>query len=233
MTQPPNPHEDTRLFAQISLALAHAGCVGEAADLAARYAAKVTGATLVMVAQPDRRQLPQVVGSTDEEHALLVQRAWVDSFGTLPPPPDQRTTVIDDLAADTRYPAFTSRVAAETPYRSSMSVYVAVGERFDGLFALYHEEPGYFGPDVQVMATVMAEQAAVALAAVAGHEQARHLLDGLATSRMIGAAVGIAMAVRKLTLEQGFDLLRRESQRANRKLRDVAMDVVDTGVLPG
>ena len=34
----------------------------------------------------------------------------------------------------------------------------------------------------------------------------------------------------KITAEQAFELLRRSSQHLNRKLRNVAQDVVDTGL---
>jgi AmiR/NasT family two-component response regulator len=40
------------------------------------------------------------------------------------------------------------------------------------------------------------------------------------------------MHQRKITETEGFDLLRRASQRTNRKLRDIADEVVTTGTLP-
>jgi hypothetical protein len=54
----------------------------------------------------------------------------------------------------------------------------------------------------------------------------------LASNRQIGAAVGILMQSRKLTQPEAFELLRRTSQNLNRKLRDVADEVVLTGALP-
>ncbi|WP_138732536.1 ANTAR domain-containing protein [Modestobacter excelsi] len=60
-----------------------------------------------------------------------------------------------------------------------------------------------------------------------------HLRAGLQTSRCIGMAMGILMTRRGLTEAAAFDVLARASQNANRKLRDVADDVVLTGELPG
>jgi AmiR/NasT family two-component response regulator len=56
-----------------------------------------------------------------------------------------------------------------------------------------------------------------------------HLEAALVSSRRIGAAIGILMARRHVTYDQAFELLRVASQQGNRKLRDVAEDVIFTG----
>ncbi len=63
-------------------------------------------------------------------------------------------------------------------------------------------------------------------------EQVTHLELALTSARRIGAAIGILMARHCITDEQAFGLLRVLSQRSHRKLRDIAEDVVLTGVLP-
>ena len=62
--------------------------------------------------------------------------------------------------------------------------------------------------------------------------RAANLQAALASNRQIGTAMGILMQQRKVTEAEAFDQLRRASQTANRKLRDVADDVVLTGTLP-
>ena len=62
--------------------------------------------------------------------------------------------------------------------------------------------------------------------------RAANLETALLSNRQIGTAIGILMHQRKITETEGFDLLRRASQRTNRKLRDVADEVVTTGTLP-
>ena len=61
-------------------------------------------------------------------------------------------------------------------------------------------------------------------------------IDGLEvalrTNRQIGVAIGITMALHGLTTEEAFDVLSKASQNQNRKLRDVADDVVFTGEVP-
>lgn len=54
----------------------------------------------------------------------------------------------------------------------------------------------------------------------------------LSTSRLIGQAVGIVMAQRKISEDEAFGLLREASQRLRRKVRDIAAEVVLTGEIP-
>ncbi|MGX5657244.1 ANTAR domain-containing protein [Geodermatophilus nigrescens] len=58
------------------------------------------------------------------------------------------------------------------------------------------------------------------------------LRAALGSNRRMGMAIGVLMASRRLTAEQAFDALRTASSHANRKLRDVAEDVLWTGTLP-
>ena len=62
-------------------------------------------------------------------------------------------------------------------------------------------------------------------------EQISHLETALATNRRIGIAIGIVMDRHHVTDDQAFDLLRRESQLRNQKLRELAEEVIYTGTL--
>ena len=61
--------------------------------------------------------------------------------------------------------------------------------------------------------------------------KAENLHRALDSNRDIGAAMGILMARHQLTSDQAFDLLRRTSQRAHRKIVSIAADVIETGEL--
>jgi hypothetical protein len=63
-------------------------------------------------------------------------------------------------------------------------------------------------------------------------ERAAGLVLALDSNRQIGTAVGVLMALHKVTKEQAFDLLKWTSHNTNRKIREVADDVVETGTLP-
>lgn len=62
--------------------------------------------------------------------------------------------------------------------------------------------------------------------------RSEHLSRALEHSRDIGAAIGIVMSRLMVTQDDAFDWLRRASQDQNRKLYDVACDVVATGDVP-
>ncbi|SDO81727.1 ANTAR domain-containing protein [Pedococcus dokdonensis] len=61
--------------------------------------------------------------------------------------------------------------------------------------------------------------------------QVKNLQEALRTARLIGAAIGIVMASTKVDQPSAFEALRRASMDRNRKLRDVAEQLVLTGTL--
>ena len=58
------------------------------------------------------------------------------------------------------------------------------------------------------------------------------LRQALQTNRTIGTAVGIVMTPLRAGPERAFQVLVRTSQQSNRKLHDIAAEVVRTGALP-
>lgn len=66
----------------------------------------------------------------------------------------------------------------------------------------------------------------------AEHALSAQLRHALERSRDIGMAIGITMNASGITSEQAFEVLSKISQSTNRKLRDVAADLVRTGVQP-
>lgn len=80
------------------------------------------------------------------------------------------------------------------------------------------------------LAHVFAHHASVVLANAAAYAAAEakveQLMDALASRDVIGQAKGILMAREGCTSEKAFDILRQASQRTQRKLRDIAEEVV-------
>ena len=78
--------------------------------------------------------------------------------------------------------------------------------------------------------------AATALRRRAAVEKAETTADNLqvalASSREIGAAIGIVMAGLQVTQADAFAILRETSQSQNRKLKDIAAEIVLTGEIP-
>lgn len=139
--------------------------------------------------------------------------------------------VCADLLIDNRWPALQARMDAPTGVRSVLSLRLFLQQDTVGSLTLYSTVPGAFTGDGQAVAEAFAVHAAVAVQAAQDRFKAANLQAALDSSRQIGAAIGILMARENLTDDAAFHRLRRASQNANRKLRDVADEVVFTGHL--
>jgi len=90
-----------------------------------------------------------------------------------------------------------------------------------GSLNLYSLQPDAFDDEDIAVGSVFAAHVAVALAGATRETQAK------ADSRnVIGMAKGIIMARQEVSDDDAFDILRRASQRANVKLREMAERVV-------
>jgi hypothetical protein len=125
-------------------------------------------------------------------------------------------------------------VAGELGWLSMLSYRLSpelTGDVVAGL-NLYSDRANAFDDDAAEIGLLLATHAAAIVAAHLSSERAMNLEKALDTSREIGTAVGVLMSAHKLTREQAFDLLRIASQRSNRRVQELAIEVVDTGSLP-
>jgi GAF domain-containing protein len=139
-----------------------------------------------------------------------------------------------DLRTDQRWPEFGRRAVEATGIVSMLSIRLFL-ETDDGMIAglnLYSHQPNAFGSDSETMAVLLATHGALALANATAREKIRNLEIALKSSRDIGAAIGVLMAMHKVDRQQAFDLLVVASQRTHRKLVELAREVADTGALP-
>jgi hypothetical protein len=106
-----------------------------------------------------------------------------------------------------------------------------------GVFTLYGTAPDAFTDEDQEFASMLAVYVAVAVAMAQRRDEVDRreaaLHRALSTRDVIGQAKGILMERQKLSAGEAFDLLRRVSQRLNRKLAEVAQEVAETGAIPG
>ena len=79
---------------------------------------------------------------------------------------------------------------------------------------------------------MFAPMAALAVQNAVRAQEIEHLQTALHASRQIGVAIGILMARQLVTYDEAFGQLVTASQHFNRKVRDIALEVVDTGELP-
>ena len=106
-----------------------------------------------------------------------------------------------------------------------------------GVLSLYGAAPDAFTSEDEEFTLIVAAflSAAVALARRKDHVERREaaLHRALSSRDVIGQAKGILMERQRLSAGDAFDLLRRVSQRMNRKLTEVAEHLAETGELPG
>lgn len=135
----------------------------------------------------------------------------------------------DDLETEQRWGDF-AQAAVELGVRAMLSFQLFVQERDLGALNIYAAEPNPFTEDSETVGLLISAHAAVALANAL---QAKNLKLAVDSRDVIGQAKGILMERYKLTSQQAFDLLVGASQTSHRKLREVAVDVTETGELSG
>jgi len=146
-------------------------------------------------------------------------------------------TEISDTRTDSRWRDY-SRRAAEAGNLSSLSVPLAVDqdEQVTGALNLYAREPDAFDEASREAAQAFGAYAAVATGNLYAYQTVRstaeNLQIALQSRAVIDQAKGILMERLKLTPDQAFQLLAQASMGANRKVRDVAEQLVLTGELP-
>lgn len=177
-----------------------------------------------------------------ETAASSTQRVWaIDSdqyaAGDGPCLEAARTGEIQRVSveeAQERWPEFT-RSARAAGVASYLAHPMTIDAGFAGSLNLYSEQPHGFGDfDVSVL-RLYVTAACAAIAEARRHAQARELAGNLRKAMesraVIDQACGVLMAQQALTADQALEVLKRESQNTNIKLREVAARVVD-GIRP-
>ena len=140
----------------------------------------------------------------------------------------------EDLSIDERWSHFGPQ-ATSAGIRSVLALPLTHEAR-RGAINLYARYPSAFGVVDRGKAVILASLATLALSAAHLHEneerRAENLHAALRTRELIGQAEGILMQRERIGANEAFDILRRASQHLNRKLREVAQDLIDTGEGP-
>ncbi len=139
---------------------------------------------------------------------------------------------VDDMRTEQRWPDYVARVR-RIGVRSSLSVPLPYQGTSIGALNNYSTEPAAFATPESLRAGLeVADVVAVAVANADAHaqlgEQARHMRLAMESRAVIEQAKGVLMAQRNVNAEQAFEILREASQRYNRKLRDIALGVVES-----
>jgi transcriptional regulator with GAF, ATPase, and Fis domain len=138
----------------------------------------------------------------------------------------------EDLEHDERWPEFGRRAAQEQGVYSMLAfrLYLEDDDTIGGL-NLYSTHQDAFSEEAVITGEVIATHAAIVLSGARRRDEAAGLRQALKSNREIGVALGILMSRHRITQQQAFDLLRIASQHSHRKLRDLAADVAEIGML--
>jgi GAF domain-containing protein len=203
--------------------------VGEAlqavADLA-RFALDATdavGITWLREGRPTSAKLAGRPGATVDTSALDV----ADGPG-LAACADQVVCRIETIDGDSRWPAF-SKMASSLGVCSTLAAPLVAGRESVGALNLYSRAGGFTAADEGVI-DLFTHQAGIALANCHAYWEARklndHLTEAMQSRAAIEQAKGILMAAGGRSPDDAFNILVRASQRENRKLRDLALEIV-------
>lgn len=177
----------------------------------ARHRVETAAATSEVVRRGDELQYQMHEGP-------CLDAAWVE-----------QQVVTGDLAHDGRWPRWGPRVADELGVRSMVCTQLFTNEDQLGALNIYSTEPDAFDDEAQEIARLLGAHAAVAVAAA---QQVQTLQVAVDHRTTIGIALGIIMASHDLDQDAAFLVLRRLSSELNRKIYDLAQEVIRTHRLP-
>ncbi|MEX0868840.1 MAG: GAF and ANTAR domain-containing protein, partial [Nitriliruptoraceae bacterium] len=141
-----------------------------------------------------------------------------------------RTLVVDDLGATDQWPNYTTR-ARELGFEAVIGVPLNVHRTTIGVLNVYRDTPrAWSHQDIESCEILAAMAAGYVLYASALQDQTElsgQLQQALQSRAVIEQAKGVLMAREQIDDAAAFAWLRNASMNANRRLHDIAREVVD------
>ncbi|MDZ5662309.1 GAF and ANTAR domain-containing protein [Nocardioides sp. S-58] len=143
---------------------------------------------------------------------------------------ETQTVYIPDLADAPRWPTWAPKVVEETGFKSVLAFQLFTDEDNVGALNLFSRTADGFGTEDHEYGLALSAHVSVAIRAA---QQIETLSVALDTRSTIARAQGILMERFSLEEPAAFAVLVRLSSHLNRKVRDVAAEIVQTRQLPG
>ena len=180
----------------------------------------------LMMSVDDRLQTPVF---TDEEAPEIDSTQYETGIGPcLDSYRDGAIYTIPSTREDQRWRPFSEACQAHGVL-STLSVPVLTDGKSVGALNFYSRQERAFDAAAETLGTAFAEQAAIVIANARAYWDARalgeQLTQALESRVVIEQAKGLLMST-GLTSDAAFDMLRKASQRENRKLHQIAADLV-------
>jgi GAF domain-containing protein len=141
----------------------------------------------------------------------------------------QQVFRIDDMDKDEQWPPF-SEAAAARGINSSMSLPLVARHEGIGALNVYSRASAAFSDEDVAVGLQFATHAAIVLANAQAywdaHQLGQDMAEAMKSRATIEQAKGILMAAQRCGPDDAFNVLVRASQRENRKLRDMAAEIV-------
>jgi len=142
----------------------------------------------------------------------------------------EKQVYASDLTHEARWPTWAPRMVEELGTRSMLCTQLFTNENTLGALNVYSPNVEAFDPDSREDIIALASHAAVAVSSAREIETLTIAVDRRTT---IGKAIGMIMERFELSDDRAFDVLRRLSSHENRKIYDIAAQLVPTRRLPG
>jgi GAF domain-containing protein len=174
---------------------------------------------------------PLTVAASDERAAVVDEEQYGAGVGPcLEAMRTGRVVEVVDQRTDRRWDGYRQKAVAHG-VRCSLSTPLAVDGETVGALNLYvFDRPDAFDDAHRHRVALFAAQASTALAlairSARQTEVAAQLEQALASRTVIDQAIGLLMGQQRCDAETAFTLLRKHSQNNNRKLRDVAVELI-------
>ncbi|WP_349268725.1 transcriptional regulator [Mycolicibacterium parafortuitum] len=193
-------------------------------DMSHAGVASVPGAQCAGITVVGKRHTVTTLAATNDYPTLLDRiQETVGEGPCLSAAWSHHTIRVDDIAADRRWPRYSSAAIERTPVRSVLSFRLYHGGGALAALNFYATEAEVFDDDSVELGLIFAAHAAAALTLTQREDQFR---SALASRDVIGQAKGMLMERFGIDAQAAFELLRRLSQEQNVKLVDIAESLV-------
>lgn len=216
-------------LAQLVIELDQAPGTAETAETAVEHAVSAIAATSAGLVL-NQSGHPVVAVAADPAVEELYELELTAGTGPVLEAFTARTVLgIDDTAAELRWPA-RQQAVVRLGLRTELHLPLVTADDLVGVLSLYHTAPKAFTHDDIAIAELIASHTAIALDTA---RTAASLATAADARRLVGQAMGILMERHDIDEQHAFAILRCYSQETNTKLRDVALQLVETRRLPG
>jgi transcriptional regulator with GAF, ATPase, and Fis domain len=228
--RPTADHAGAAVFGRLAMELHAVGGVEETVEAVVQFALHALHCCFAGVLLIGRDRRPEVLAHTDPRVAALYRlQIEIDDGPLITAIREENVVLVPDVDTQTTWSQEWAEQVRAAGIRSAVHLPLQVGGRTAAILSLYSDVPDAFSADDLAVAHILARHASVAIATA---RQQASLAQAIDARKLVGQAMGILMERYDLDSDRAFEVLKRYSQQSNRKLRDVAQELIDTRRLP-